>query len=78
MDATVLDLRYKMRDVLKALDRREKVNIRYHGKIKGVIIPSGIKEKKKVSEHPFFGMEKGKKSPVHEEMCTLRKNRYDL
>lgn len=34
-----MDLRYKMNDVLKALDRNERVTILYHGKIKGVIVP---------------------------------------
>lgn len=35
MKATVVDLRYKMNDVLKALDRNETVTILYHGKVKG-------------------------------------------
>jgi hypothetical protein len=34
MEASVLDLRYRMDEVLKALDRREKVIILYHGKVK--------------------------------------------
>ncbi len=32
MKATVLDLRYKMNEVLKALDKRERVTILYHGR----------------------------------------------
>jgi hypothetical protein len=39
MKATVVDLRYKMNDVLKALDRNEKVTVLYRGKVKGVLIP---------------------------------------
>ncbi len=39
MKATVVDLRYKINDVLKALARNEKVTVLYHGKVKGVIIP---------------------------------------
>ena len=35
MKATVVDLRYKMNDVLKVLDRNEKVTILYRGKVKG-------------------------------------------
>jgi antitoxin (DNA-binding transcriptional repressor) of toxin-antitoxin stability system len=50
MEASIPDLRYKMKDVLSALDRREKVNILYHGKIIGVLIPSdGATLKKSIS-----------------------------
>jgi len=37
MKANVVDLRYKMNDVLKALDRNEQVTVLYHGKVKGII-----------------------------------------
>ena len=40
MKATVVDLRYKMNDVLKALDRNEKVTVLYRGKVKGVLVPA--------------------------------------
>ncbi len=59
MEASILDLRYKMKDVLKALSRRENVRILYHGKEKGVIIPVDSKAGKSVKEHPFFGMTRG-------------------
>lgn len=77
MLASIVDLRYKMRDVLKALDRNEQVTILYHGQEKGVIIPVvDKKRKKKVKEHPFFGMSKSKQS-VDKLMDTLRGGRYD-
>ncbi len=34
MTASVVELRYKMNDVLKALNRNEDVSILYHGKVK--------------------------------------------
>jgi len=34
MNASILDLRYKTRDILAALDNREPVTILYHGKTK--------------------------------------------
>ena len=74
--ATVVDLRYKMNDVLKALDRNEKITILYHGKEKGVITSVKRKEVKKVCEHPFFGMHKIKKKTVQQEMDEIRGNRY--
>lgn len=78
MRATVVDLRYKMRDVLEALERREKVEILYHGKIKGVIIPvQGKTDKIKVEDHPFFGMEKDDTEDVDSIMKSLRGGRYN-
>ncbi len=76
MEASILDLRYKMKDVLKALDRREKVRILYHGKEKGTIIPSGRESGAKVADHPFFGMARKDKRGVGAIMDELRGGRY--
>lgn len=79
MKATVVDLRYKMNDVLKALDRNEKVTVFYRGKVKGILIPSEKQKKDiKISEHPFFGMSSSSTDKsVLDELDTLRKGRYD-
>ena len=79
MKATVVDLRYKMNDVLKALDRNEKVTVSYRGKVKGILIPSEKQKKNiKISEHPFFGMSSSSTDKsVLDELDTLRKGRYD-
>ena len=76
MEASVVDLRYKMNDVLKALDRNEKVTIYYHGKVKGVILPAGQKTGKKIKDHPFFGMRRDEGKSVAEELQDLRGPRY--
>ncbi|MBC8550047.1 MAG: type II toxin-antitoxin system Phd/YefM family antitoxin [Candidatus Brocadiales bacterium] len=76
MKASIIDLRYKMKDVLKALDRKEEVTILYHGKVKGVIVPANNKKKKKVKDHPFFGMLKSSDISVSEKMQNLRGPRY--
>ncbi len=60
-----------MKDDLKALDRKEEVTILYHGKVKGVIPPVDNK-KKKIKDHPFFGMLKSSDVSVEEEMQNLR------
>jgi len=39
MKASIVDLRYKMNEVIKALERNETVTVLYHGKEKGVITP---------------------------------------
>jgi hypothetical protein len=81
MQASVVDLRYKMNDVLKALERNEKVTVLYRGKIKGVLVPSSTAsnrdKNKKISEHPFFGMSPADPDKsVTEEMDELRGGRY--
>ncbi len=79
MKATVVDLRYKMNDVLKALDRKEKVTVLYRGKIKGFLIPAESSQKNmKISEHPFFGMSSSSADKtVLAELDILRNGRYD-
>lgn len=77
MQATVVDLRYRMREVLRALSRREKVRLLYHGKIKGTIIPSSRKKRQKVKEHPFFGMLRQDKRRVSDVMKEIRGDRYN-
>ncbi len=78
MKATVVDLRYKMNDVLKALDRNEKVTVLYRGKVKGVLIPSDEKKDMKITDHPFFGMSaQGSKESVLDEVADLRGGRFN-
>ena len=79
MKATIVDLRYKMNDVLKALDRNEKVTVFYRGKEKGVLVPSGEQIKDaRMSDHPFFGMSSPTTDQlVLDELDALRKGRYD-
>lgn len=75
MQATIVDLRYHMKDVLKALDRNEDVDILYRGKRKGVLIAKVDTSGKKVEDHPFFNMSESTKS-VEEEMDQLRGGRH--
>lgn len=76
MKANIVDLRYKMKDVLKALSRKEKVEIIYRGKPKGTIIPAHELSKKSVKEYAFFGHLAGKKKSVAKAMQDLRGGRY--
>ena len=76
MKASIVDLRYKMPEVLSALSRREKVQILYHGKLKGVIHPAGERGNSKVADHPFFGMFAADQEPVAEIMDRLRGGRH--
>ncbi len=78
MKASIVDLRYKTADILKALDRNESVTVLYHGKIKGIIKPVREKSASNVKDHPFFAMNKKPKKTVLEELEDLRKIRHDL
>ena len=78
MKATVVDLRYKLNDVLEALDRNEKVTVLYRGKVKGILIPAAQKKDMRITDHPFFGMlSQDTKKSVSNELNDLRKARYD-
>jgi hypothetical protein len=75
MKASVVDLRYHMNDVLKALDRNENVDILYRGKRKGVLVAQVEPSNTKVEDHPFFNMRRSRHS-VETEMDRLRGGRY--
>ncbi len=78
MKATIVDLRYKMNDILKALNRNEAVTVLYHGKTKAIIVPAKSQVLKKIKDHPFFGMSaRDAQKPVLDELNDLRKPRYN-
>ena len=58
MEASVLDLRKKMREVMSAIDRHERVTLTHRGRRRAVIVPIAKKGKRrvKVSDLPAFGM----------------------
>jgi len=76
MKASIVDLRYHMHDVIKALDRNEPVEILYHRKKIGIITPTKTESPEKVQDHPFFGLETSKKLSVEDVMQQLRGQRY--
>ena len=75
MKASVVDLRYRMNEILKAIDRNEEVTVLYHGKVKGVISPKLSDGYKRITDHPFFNMVPSKKT-VNQIMADLRGDRY--
>ena len=74
MNATIVDLRYRMSDVLKALDRNEPVTVLYHGHAKGIITRAGRPAHGSVTSHPFFNMRPNTAS-VDRVMSSLRGGR---
>jgi prevent-host-death family protein len=75
MKATILDLRYNMKNVLRALERGEEVTILHRGTPKGVIRPIKKQEPEDMRKHPLFGSLKSEQS-VDEIMHDLRGGRY--
>jgi len=77
MKVSLADLRYKMSDVLKALERNEDVRIMDQGKLKGVLKAHTARHqnKSKMTDHPFFNMNTSTKS-VEDELHALRGGRY--
>ena len=78
MKASIVDLRYKTRDILNALERNESVTVLYHGKVRGIIKPAKVKSSLKVKDHSFFGMSGKPEKTVLEELEHLRKPRHDI
>ena len=76
MKASVLDLRSRMSEVIKALDRRERVSLLYHGKIKGEIVPVAKEQRNRTTDHPFFGMSSEDAEAVGDVMKRMRGARY--
>lgn len=75
MHASIVDLRYKMKDILRALERRETVTILYHGKVKGTIVPAERHPEPRVTAHAFFGMTADDTRPVEAVLDELRGGR---
>ena len=75
MNASIVDLRYRTKQVLAALERRESVSVLYHGKVKGTIVPVSSQTLRRVADTPFFGMHKRDRRPVNEIVAALRGGR---
>jgi len=79
MKATILDLRYRTKDVLKAIERGEIVTVFQRGKEKARILPAlPSRLRTKVRASDAFGMWKDRKdlSNVPKFVRTLRQSRF--
>ena len=62
MKATIVDLRYHMKDVLRAIDRGEIVTVLYRGKERAKLMPvagplgASDNDIVRTKDQPFFGM----------------------
>lgn len=76
MQASIVDLRYHMKEVLEALSRNEEISVLYHNKKIASIIPLHKQPKTSVQEHAFFGMLNNDTRSVKEQINQLRAGRY--
>jgi antitoxin (DNA-binding transcriptional repressor) of toxin-antitoxin stability system len=77
MKASIVDLRYRMKDVLGAIDRGETVTVLYRGKEKAKLVPvEKPQEKPRVEDLPFFGMWKDRKD-MSDPVAYVRKIRQN-
>ncbi|MGA2592726.1 MAG: type II toxin-antitoxin system Phd/YefM family antitoxin [Bryobacteraceae bacterium] len=79
MKASVVDLRYRMKDVLKALDRGETVTVLYRGKEKARLTPIAGEIKERLVCQRAFGMWKDRADlkDVPAYVRQLRRGRFD-
>ena len=82
MKANFLDFRKKMKDILKAMELNEPVEVFYRGKSKGILSSNDYSKgmSKKASANPAFGIWKDNaatKNPS-EYVRDMRKSRYDI
>ncbi|PWT99941.1 MAG: hypothetical protein C5B51_26035 [Terriglobia bacterium] len=79
MKATILDLRYRMKDVLRAIDRGEAVTVLHRGKEKARLLPIVRKSNDaRAEDQEFFGMWKDRRDLVDPSAYVrkLRQPRY--
>lgn len=77
MKASIVDLRYRSKDILRAVEAREPVALYFHGKLKAMIVPAERQRKMRASEHEFFGMRQRDRRSVARVMRELRRPRHD-
>ena len=78
MQASIVDLRYRMVDVKKALENSEIVTLTDHGRIIADIFPRNSIQTNQTKEHPFFGMLNAQENmSVDTVMEKLRGGRYN-
>lgn len=77
MEASIVDLRYRMKDVLRAIDRGETVTVTYRGKEKARLVPFDSAAKRVLvnpKDHPACGMWKDRED-MADPVAYIRKLR---
>ena len=75
MNATIVDLRYNMKNVLRAIDRGETVTVLYRGKERAKltpITPAPSSSAPKTKDQPLFGLWKDREDISDAASCLRR------
>jgi antitoxin (DNA-binding transcriptional repressor) of toxin-antitoxin stability system len=77
MKASVMDLRYRTKDVLRALEANEEIILTHRGAEKGKIVALAAPDSSlmSISEHPAVGMWSDNPESVPEMIARLRSPR---
>jgi antitoxin (DNA-binding transcriptional repressor) of toxin-antitoxin stability system len=77
MKASVMDLRYRTKEVLRALDAKEEIVLTHRGRAKGKIVPMAAESSAriKVASHEAVGMWADELETVAEKLLRIRKPR---
>ena len=84
MNATLVDLRYRTKDIMRAIERNETVHIFSHGKLRADLVPAKAKKaatkagRRSIFDDPIFGSRKDDTEPVQDMVRRLRTRRLDL
>ncbi len=81
MKASFVDLRKKSAEIIRALERNEKITVYYRGRPKAVMLPIGREHRRplsKAKDDPTFGMwaDREDMKDVAGYVRKLRKGRY--
>jgi antitoxin (DNA-binding transcriptional repressor) of toxin-antitoxin stability system len=83
MQASLVDLRLHTKEVMRAIERRETVDIYSRGKLKARMVPPDLVKPRKATKRPsimadpLFGYRKGDPEPVQEKVRRLRERHFD-
>ncbi|MEQ9479971.1 MAG: hypothetical protein RIK00_11635 [Algiphilus sp.] len=82
MEASFVDLRKKSAEIIKALNRKERVTLLYRGKPAAIMEPIGEQSEtapEKASQHAAFGMwvDRETDNSVDGQVRNLRRRRFD-
>lgn len=77
MKASVLDLRYRTKEILRALDAKEEITLTHRGSEKGRIVPieQNNEVQKSFGKHPAIGMWADSTESVPDLIARIRKPR---
>ena len=81
MKASFVDLRKKSAEIIRALERNEKITLYYRGRPKAIMLPIGREHRRpvaKAQDDPTFGMwaDRDDMKDVAGYVRKLRKGRY--